>query len=187
MEGDFNTQRVTESSDLPLLQQVSQYELAGYMRNTLLRDSDVFSMAHGLELRVPFVDQGVAAAAFAVDDQLKLARGSSKPLLLSAVRDLLPREVWDRPKQGFTLPFAHWLHNSLRPEVSSAFAVERLRRVGLSASATHDVWNAFLRGRGISWSRPWALYTLVQWAERNEASLDADSSVDAPMPSLLAG
>ncbi|HEX8430031.1 MAG TPA: asparagine synthase (glutamine-hydrolyzing) [Longimicrobium sp.] len=155
---------------LSLLGRVSWYESTGYMRDTLLRDSDVFSMAHGLELRVPFVDRAVAEAAASVDDGLKMARGSSKPLLVAAVADLLPREVWDRPKQGFTLPFAAWLRGELAGEVASGLDPARLARVGIDGAEADRVWRGFLDGR-VGWSRPWALYTLVTWAERNGVGL----------------
>jgi asparagine synthase (glutamine-hydrolysing) len=158
--------RETIPSGLTLLQQVSWRELTGYMRNTLLRDSDVFSMAHGLELRVPFVDRDVAAASFAVADGLKLARGTSKPLLVDAMKDLLPAEVWDRPKQGFVLPFADWMRGALAAEVDATLGDRaRLDALGIRPEAAHDVWTAFTRGQpGVTWSRPWALYSLVRWA-----------------------
>lgn len=152
--------------DVPLLEQVSRYEMAGYMLNTLLRDSDVFSMAHGLELRVPFVDRSVVDAAFRIDDSLKLSSGVSKPVLLAAVRDLLPPEVYARKKQGFVLPIAKWMHGALRAEVERAFSDDRLLRVGLEPHAARAVWTEFLRGR-IGWARPWALYTLLRWADTN--------------------
>jgi asparagine synthase (glutamine-hydrolysing) len=143
------------------------------MRNTLLRDSDVFSMAHALELRVPFVDAEVARAAMAVDDALKLSPGRSKPLLVDALGDLLPREVWDRPKQGFVLPFERWMHGVLRDEVAGALcSPERMARAGIAPAAARAVWEGFMAGRaGLTWSRPWALYTLVRWAEQNDASV----------------
>jgi asparagine synthase (glutamine-hydrolysing) len=152
---------------LTLLQEVSWYELTGYMRNTLLRDSDVFSMASHLELRVPFLDREVARAALAVPDRAKLG-ARSKPALIAALGDLLPREVWDRPKQGFTLPFQTWMRGALRGEVAAALgSAARLRRVGLTEPAVRDIWRSFAEGRGgVSWGRPWALYTLVRWAEQ---------------------
>jgi asparagine synthase (glutamine-hydrolysing) len=154
---------------LSVLQQVSWRELTGYMRNTLLRDSDVFSMAHGLELRVPFLDREVAAAAFAVSDSLKLAHGATKPLLVDAVRDLLPAEVWDRPKQGFVLPFADWMRGPMAAEVGATLGdAEVLDAIGLDVDATRIVWSGFLRGQaGMTWSRPWALYALARWATRH--------------------
>ena len=151
---------------LSVLQQVSWRELTGYMRNTLLRDSDVFSMAHGLELRVPFVDRAVVAAAFAVADPLKLAHGLTKPLLVDAVRDLIPTEVWDRPKQGFVLPFADWMRGAMAGEVDAALGdADVLDALGIDIAAARDVWSGFRRGQpGITWSRPWALYALTRWA-----------------------
>lgn len=164
---------------LSLLQRVSWYEVTGYMRSVLLRDSDVFSMAHHLELRVPFVDREVAASSLRVSDELKV-NGGGKAVLLEAVRDLLPREVWDRPKQGFTLPFAEWMRGPLAGEIDAALtSASRLERVGLRADGVRAVWRAFQAARGaVSWSRPWALYTLVRWAEAANASVapPADAS-----------
>lgn len=151
---------------LTLLQLVSWRELTGYMRNTLLRDSDVFSMAHGLELRVPFVDREVVSAAFAAADALKVSRGMSKPLLVDALGDLVPREVWDRPKQGFVLPFDAWMRGALASEVDATLGDgERLAALGIAPAGAREVWTSFLRGHpGMTWSRPWALYALVRWA-----------------------
>jgi asparagine synthase (glutamine-hydrolysing) len=152
--------------ELSVLQQVSWRELTGYMRNTLLRDSDVFSMAHALELRVPFLDREVVTAAFQVADALKLSRRVAKPLLVNATRDLLPAEVWNRPKQGFVLPFASWMHGALAAEVTATLGdVDRVHALGLNAAAVRDVWSGFIRGQGgVTWSRPWALYALLRWA-----------------------
>lgn len=163
---------------LTLLQRVTWYEATGYMLNTLLRDSDVFSMAHGLELRVPFVDTKVARAAAMIPDDLRLRGGASKPMLVESMRDLLIEEVWNRPKQGFTLPFERWLHNELLPEVSRTFVNEEFARVGIDPEAAGGVWRSFLGGkRGMNWSRPWALYTLMRWARQNDVSVDGDEGM----------
>jgi asparagine synthase (glutamine-hydrolysing) len=171
---------------LTTLQQVSWLELTGYMRDTLLRDSDVFSMAHGLELRVPFVDVEVARAAASVDDAVKLRGRRSKPLLVAAVADLLPREVWDRPKQGFTLPFAVWLRGPLRAEVEAELHGDATRAAGLDPAAVRRLWGSFVAGR-VSWSRPWAVYTLLRWVRENELSVGEPMSTGAPPLVALAG
>jgi len=162
--------------ELSVLRQVSWRELTGYMRNTLLRDSDVFSMAHALELRVPFLDRDVISAAFQVEDALKLARGVTKPLLVDAARDLIPLAVWDRPKQGFVLPFASWMLGSLAAEVTTALGdADRIQSLGLNPHAVRAVWSGFIRGQaGVTWSRPWALFALLRWAAAHGiAAVDA--------------
>lgn len=81
-------------------------EVTRYMRNQLLRDSDVFSMAHGLELRVPMVDARLADALLTIPPELRFLRG--KRLLLDAVPEV-PRWVVEQPKRGFRFPFRRWL------------------------------------------------------------------------------
>jgi asparagine synthase (glutamine-hydrolysing) len=157
--------------ELSLVQQVSFHEMTGYMRNTLLRDSDVFSMAHGLELRTPFVDKSVVRAALIAPDSAKLRRGRQKPLLVAAMGDLLPPSLLQRPKQGFTIPFQAWMKTELANEVEAVLGSAGTGMVGLESDGVRAVWHDFLRGQpGLNWSRPWALYTLVRWAKHNQVS-----------------
>jgi asparagine synthase (glutamine-hydrolysing) len=172
-----------DSMMLSVLQQVSFLEMTGYMRNTLLRDSDVFSMANSLELRVPFVDREVARAAMAIPDGKKLQRGISKPVIVETMRDILPPSLLDRRKQGFTLPFERWMRHELFNEVDSVMRSRTIDTVGLVRQASLQVWNDFTENRrGMTWSRPWALYTLKRWADQNDvARRERSSSPSAPL------
>jgi asparagine synthase (glutamine-hydrolysing) len=175
---------------LTLMQQVSMYEMTGYMRNTLLRDSDVFSMAHGLELRVPLVDAGVARVAREAAASLRLERGAIKPMLVDAVRDLLSPEIISGRKRGFTLPFEEWMRNEMFAEVAAVLDSSESANVGLSPVEVRSAWNDFQRRKpGMNWSRPWALYTLIRWAKQNEVSFSNESShaVDRTRTLSLAG
>jgi len=96
---------------------ISLYELGHYMANTLLRDTDCMSMAHALEVRVPFVDRDVVRTVLAIPSLYKMNGQRPKGLLLDALGDMLPTEVWQRPKQGFALPFDCWMRSALRAEV----------------------------------------------------------------------
>jgi asparagine synthase (glutamine-hydrolysing) len=86
--------------------EVSFLELNRYMRNQLLRDSDVMSMSCGLELRTPLVDRVLLEAIAPIPSPIRLAAG--KQLLIQAVPDL-PSWVVNRPKQPFAFPFDQWL------------------------------------------------------------------------------
>lgn len=93
--------------NLPSLEdEVSLLEINGYMRNQLLRDSDVMSMAWGLELRVPLVDRVLLEAIASIPSSIRLAPG--KQLLIQAIPDL-PSWVVNRPKRGFSFPFEKWM------------------------------------------------------------------------------
>jgi asparagine synthase (glutamine-hydrolysing) len=147
---------------------VSYLELRNYTLNTLLRDTDCMSMAHGLEVRVPLLDHKLVEFLFSLPAGQKLRPGFPKYLLVKAVRDLLPPEVVHRPKRGFTLPFEQWLREELRDELQQKFRKwdEGPLASYLEGRAVREVWSSFLAGR-TSWSRPWALYVLNQWCTTN--------------------
>jgi asparagine synthase (glutamine-hydrolysing) len=148
---------------------ISRLELKGYMTNTLLRDTDAMSMAHSLEVRVPFVDRKVVDYVLSLPGEWKMGRGSGpKALLADAVADLLPRDFMARPKMGFTLPLEKWMQHDLRSEISSVFQDPCLSVAGLHAGAVRKIWRDFLgKPRAVGWSRPWSLYVLAKWCERN--------------------
>ena len=80
-----------------------------YMQNQLLRDSDVMSMAHGIEIRVPFLDRDFVNLVLSIKSDVKYAGLLPKQLLIDSFKNLLPEPVWNRPKMGFTFPFAQWM------------------------------------------------------------------------------
>src|SRR6202140_394538 len=157
---------IVRSSTLDPVNRVSYLESHWYMRNTLLRDSDFMSMAHGLELRVPFLDRALVEACFRIPGERKLQGNSPKGLLLTSLGVELPREIVNRPKRGFTLPFERWLRGEMRPVVEDALLKSDWDQSSISASAVREVWNRFLAGE-TSWSRPWSIFVLKRWCEEN--------------------
>lgn len=148
------------------INRVSYFELRWYAGNMLLRDADAMSMAQGLEIRVPFLDQRLVEHLLRVPGPKKLRNGVHKPVLIDALGGSLPASVTHRPKQGFTFPFEHWLRDELRPDVESTLARVGEGRLGnvLDPNVVWGIWQRFLAGK-TSWSRPWSLYVLDKWCE----------------------
>ena len=157
---------VRESQSLDPINRVSYLESRFYMRNTLLRDSDFMSMAHGLELRVPFLDRALVEACFRIPGNTKLQGPAPKSLLLASLGVELPREVVNRPKRGFTLPFERWLRGEMRPVIQASLLHGDWDQTSISGGAARKVWERFLAGE-TSWSRPWSLFVLKKWCEQN--------------------
>src|SRR5271169_481337 len=157
---------ITESQSLDPVNRVSYLESRWYMRNTLLRDSDFMSMAHGLELRVPFLDRALVEACFHIPGVKKLQGDLPKSLLLASLGVELPPEIVNRHKRGFTLPFERWLRGEMRPVVEDALLKSDWDQTSVIASAVREVWDRFLAGE-TSWSRPWSLFVLKHWCEQN--------------------
>ena len=149
---------------------VSLYELQGYMANTLLRDTDQMSMAHALEVRVPFVDAAVVDYMLGLPGSWKIDRQRPKSLLLDALENQLPEIVWRRPKMGFTLPFERWMLSSLQGELESTLArPQGLNQIGMAADGVYSAWRRFVdHPRRQPWTRPWTLYVLDRWCALNE-------------------
>lgn len=149
------------------INQVAVLESATYMANTLLRDTDCMSMAHALEVRTPLLHHPLWEYVLPLAGKLKLDPYLPKPLLLRAVGQRLPEEIYLRRKMGFTLPFELWMQNGLRSVVERELLdPSSHEQIPLNAGQVANIWNAFLAGR-TSWSRPWALFVLKQWIRRN--------------------
>ena len=130
--------------DLDPKDAVSFLETTQYMRNQLLRDSDVMSMAWGLELRVPLVDSHLLDSLAHIPSKYRLAAG--KQLLLDAVPEI-PEWIRSQPKRGFRFPFERWIDQSW----ASVFEqLEKSIPVKLGA-----------------WYRRWSLYTLEHFLRVN--------------------
>ncbi len=146
---------------------VSWLEMRSYMASTLLRDTDAVSMACSLEVRVPLLDTPLVEFVGALPEGARRRDGTSKALLVAAIRDLLPQEVLAQKKRTFTLPWEHWLRGGLRKRLETSFAeVAPGLAPYLRADGMREVWGAFLEGK-TSWSRPWSIYVVNEWCRKN--------------------
>ena len=145
--------------------QVSLLELQGYMRSTLLRDSDAMSMAHSLELRVPLLDHELAEYCVAA----QVAGSGQKTLLLEAAGELLPDGIADRPKQGFVFPMDRWMRGALRQVVADGISYLEEAEVFPALDLNHLV-ELFQRGQ-LAWARLWAFVALGHWVKRMECGV----------------
>jgi asparagine synthase (glutamine-hydrolysing) len=152
---------------------VSRLELALFLGERLLRDTDVASMAASLEVRVPLLDHRVVEAAQAVPAPLRFLPLGQKSLLKSLAMPALDLTMFDRPKAGFVLPIELWAKDQLAGRIEALFGERELvRRVGLDEQALGRLWRTFRSGApGIYWSRVWAPFVLLDWASRHKLAL----------------
>lgn len=160
-----------ERGDLDPENAYSALELSNYLRDTLLRDTDVMSMRHALEVRVPLVDHVLVEHVLRLPARIKLDRRINKPLLAKA-SDNLPSSVLRKSKIGFCLPIGDWLRGPLRPWAEEMLLGAPIRRIPfMNAEGAADIWYAFLQGR-IAFSHVFCLTTLVAYLDSRDLSLD---------------
>ena len=148
----------------------SRFELTNYLRNTLLRDTDSMSMAHSLEIRVPFLDHKLVEAVVPLPAAQKLNGPSNKPLLAAAVGEL-PSYVVDRSKMGFTLPLDVWSRGVLHDRFASIFLSERASSL-LPLPVMTSLWTSYEdRSPALTFTRIWAVAALQEWCAAHRVSL----------------
>ncbi len=153
------------SRDLGVLTRVSLAEMTTYMQNVLLRDSDQMSMAHALEVRVPFLDHDLVEYVLSLPDEMKRPL-TPKKLLVDSLPDLLPDYIVNRPKMGFEFPWRDWLKGEMH-----AYADERIRNIAqrpeFNEKGVLDLWKRFKEGdASVTYSRVWPLVVLEEWMRK---------------------
>ena len=158
---------IASRSKLSTLNLISYLEITQYMATTLLRDTDMMSMANSVEIRVPYLDHKLVELMFSIPSSIKMKKGIPKPLLVNSLPNKLPDFIVHRKKMGFTLPFEIWMRGKMKSEVESVLLTpsEKLSDF-VSQDSIQKVWVDFLQKR-CSWSRPWSLYVLKKWLETN--------------------
>ena len=113
----YEIRNCNTSPDTDVINAVSRYEVQGYMTNTLLRDTDQMSMAHALEVRVPFVDPIITTTYLGFRDMENEGRTAPKPMLVDALGELLPKEISAATQNGFHVTFQRWLRSVCGPNM----------------------------------------------------------------------
>ncbi|MEO1450964.1 MAG: asparagine synthase C-terminal domain-containing protein, partial [Bacteroidota bacterium] len=154
-------------SALPQLSQVSVGEISTYTEPVLLRDTDQMSMAHALEVRVPFFDHTLVEYVLGLPDAVKYPH-SPKELLVSSLGDLLPHEVVHRPKKGFVFPWEQWLRHELKDFGQQH--IDALAQRGIfDGGAVTELWKRFqAQDPTVIWFYVWVLIVLENWLQQNE-------------------
>ena len=166
-------QRLDAEARIDTFQSLSRAECRLYLANTVLRDVDVNSMAHSLEVRVPYLSRRLVDYTASLPGSMhQSAGGSPKRLLRQIGRDLLPPSVFTRTKTGFCLPIAEWMLGPNRDSCTAA--VDAVAACPMfNTRAVRSVWNDFVaHPTRCHWNRPLALVSLGSYLTQIEPHRD---------------
>ncbi|WML40913.1 asparagine synthase (glutamine-hydrolyzing) [Neobacillus sp. OS1-2] len=110
---DITNPLYQESRGYDPVDRMQYIDIHTWMRGDILLKADRVTMAHSLELRVPFLDKAVFEIASKIPTSLKTANGTTKYILRKAAEGIVPAHVLDRKKLGFPVPIRHWLKNEM--------------------------------------------------------------------------
>ena len=162
-------QLIDETLGRSPLSAISVLEQRCFLGERLLRDSDAASMAVSLELRLPLVDQRLVETVGRLDDNTRYEPLGRKAVLRRIGLEGLDPALFERPKNGFVLPFDQWVRRALGKAMDATMRdAAAARAVGLNGEAVARLWKAFQDGApGMYWSRAWAIYVLIRWCHRH--------------------
>jgi asparagine synthase (glutamine-hydrolysing) len=135
--------------------------------STYLEKVDRSTMAHAIEVRVPFLDAELAEYAMALPSRLKVRRGQKKWLLRRALRGIVPDEVLDRPKTGFGVPFERWLRGPLAEYMRGVLTDPSTVRAGIfDAAHLERAMREHVGGERNHGFLLWKALNLALWQQR---------------------
>lgn len=134
-----------------------------WLPGDILVKADRATMAHGLELRAPFLDREVMAVASRLARAEKTAAGTTKFALREAMGGLLPQVAVERAKLGFPVPIGHWFRGELSGYAEQVVRAARTEE-WLDKRAVFDVLRRFRAGDpGVPWRQLWTLVVFSLW------------------------
>jgi asparagine synthase (glutamine-hydrolysing) len=159
-------QTLARGSGNDLLNRQLYADLSIYLADDILVKVDRMSMATSLETRAPFLDVDVMELAFSMPGHLKIRNGRRKHVVKEALRGLLPDQILNRKKEGFSIPMKQWLRGPLRPMMDRLLAPDRLAARGVVDPAeTARLIAEHCNGRANHAHVLFSLMVFERWAE----------------------
>jgi asparagine synthase (glutamine-hydrolysing) len=149
---------------LPWPSQMMRFDAETYLPEDVLTKVDRMSMAHSIESRVPLLDNDVIRYASALPASFKIKNGRRKHILKEVAATVLPRDIVDRPKQGFAVPLAHWFRGDLQTLFADTLlSSASLQRGYFRAAFVRRLVNEHLTGTRDHTLRLWQLVVFDSW------------------------
>ncbi len=142
------------------------FDLQYYLQDDLLTKVDRASMKYSVETRVPYLDHRVIEFALNLDPSLKFRNGITKYILKEILYQYVPKELFDRPKQGFAIPLNLWLKKELKYLIDEYLSERVIKKYNVVDYETVKNYSrAFHSGTEYLYNRLWILIALHKWLE----------------------
>jgi asparagine synthase (glutamine-hydrolysing) len=159
------------AKDLSLTERMIYLDTLSYLPNDLMVKADRAGMAASLEIRAPLLDRRVIEYAWRLPLRMKVRMEGKAPtgkwLLRQVLARHMPAGLYDRPKQGFSVPVEQWLRGPLKDWAEGLLDEKRLREDGLlDPGAVRAMWAAYLSGQYQHANRLWTVLMFRAWQEK---------------------
>jgi asparagine synthase (glutamine-hydrolysing) len=149
----------------------SLWDLKYYLQDDLLTKVDRASMQYSLETRVPLLDYRLVEFACNLDEKLKIKHGDMKYLLKQVLYDYVPKEIFARPKRGFSIPLSRWLKTDLKYLLDLYTSEQVINKYNIvNFNIVNNLRQKYLKGTDYLFNKLWLIIVLHWWLEENNIS-----------------
>ncbi|MBT8282991.1 MAG: asparagine synthase (glutamine-hydrolyzing) [Muriicola sp.] len=166
---------LTDKNQWPQVNDFTHYmmhqDMVGYLPDDILVKVDRASMGVSLEARVPLLDHRIVEFSWQLPKLMKIQNKQGKCLLRNVLYRHVPRELIDRPKSGFAVPFGEWLKSPLRDWAESLLSESLIRKQGyLNPEIINKCWHEHLSGKRDWKYRLWNILMFQAWLAEYESN-----------------
>ena len=154
-------------SQKDFFERMSDYDIKTYMNGDIFTKVDRATMAYSLEARTPLVDYRVVEYSQKIPFKYKYENGSGKNILKDILYDYLPKEIFDRPKSGFTVPLKNWFRNELKDYVYETLSEKNLKKIDdININYVKQMIENHMNGKENNYHQLWTLISYIKWMEK---------------------
>lgn len=163
---DFLNSKSKTFRHLTAMEQQALFDIIYYLPDDLLTKVDRASMHYSLETRVPYLDHRVLEYALNISPDLKFRDNTPKYILKEILYQYVPKQLFDRPKQGFSIPLNKLLMHELKYLIDDYLHPDLIKKTGfVKAEKVKIIIDNFLSGNNYLFNRLWLLIVLHKWAK----------------------
>jgi asparagine synthase (glutamine-hydrolysing) len=164
-----NDQASYSDSELSHLREMMFRDSIAYLPGDILTKVDRASMSTSLETRAPFLDRNIIEAAWALPESTLIYKNKGKFILREILKNYMPSHLFERPKQGFTVPLDKWLRTELKEWAEDLLHKDKIDHYGyLSVPAIEQLWKDHQRQDRNNGHQLWTILMFQAWLERWE-------------------
>jgi asparagine synthase (glutamine-hydrolysing) len=169
LPNDYRSRKDTLLQSVPdnyTLNDILRTDMSIVLPNDMLTKVDLMSMANGLEVRTPFLDYELVNYLFSLPSHFKIDHQLRKKVLQDSFRDILPAELYNRPKKGFEVPLLKWFRKEMKSLITDdLLSQKRIEEQGIFDY--HEVHKLkqqlFSSNPGDVHARIWGLIVFQWW------------------------
>lgn len=164
----YLNQKLNVKRKLSAIESQSLFDIKNYLKDDLLVKVDRASMKFSLETRVPLLDHNIVEYALNIPEEFKINNGIQKYILKDILYDFVPKEYFDRPKWGFSIPLSSWLKNELRYLIDQYLSKQSIENTGIfDYRIVEKLKNDYFSGKDYLYNRIWVLINLQTFLSKH--------------------